>query len=391
MRTAFVTGGTGFVGLNLVEQLRQSGWKVVAVHRASSSTKRLEALGAELRKAELDQPSELAQAMPEAVDAVFHVAGDLSWSKLSHERQRHVNVDGTRHVVEAALLRKAKRFVHTSSVAAYGMGHSFIEEQTKSTAPHSSIGYVRTKWLGEEEVRKGVQKGLPAVILNPAHILGPYDTTGWASVFGVLKRGQLPGVPPGSASFVHVREVAAAHLAAVSRGRTGENYLLGGVDATYVEMTAIMGELLGVKVPRPVPGFVLKTVGLFNDGVSHFTRKEPEMTLAMAQMLSARWRVDCSKAEKGLGLRRVHGSTELRSRSHGAAGLAGGISGPHVIRPGGRCCFHRRSIRPHPRLRCLAAHQLPEQRVRSPDADRPGQWPDPLRRGWRMYLSAGRR
>ena len=305
MRTAFVTGGTGFVGLNLVEQLRQSGWKVVAVHRASSSTKRLEALGAELRKAELDQPSKLAQAMPEAVDAVFHVAGDLSWSKLSHERQRHVNVDGTRHVVEAALLRKAKRFVHTSSVAAYGMGHSFIEEQTKSTAPHSSIGYVRTNWLGEEEVLKGVQKGLPAVILNPAHILGPYDTTGWASVFGVLKRGQLPGVPPGSASFVHVREVAAAHLAAVSRGRTGENYLLGGVDATYVEMTAIMGELLGVKVPRPVPGFVLKTVGLFNDGVSHFTRTEPEMTLAMAQMLSARWRVDCSKAEKGLGLRRV--------------------------------------------------------------------------------------
>jgi dihydroflavonol-4-reductase len=305
VQTAFVTGGTGFVGLNLVEQLRQAGWKVIAVHRANSSTKRLEALGAELCKAELDQTAELAQAMPEAVDAVFHVAGDLSWSKLNDERQRRVNVDGTRHVVEAALLRNAKRFIHTSSVSAYGLGHRVITEETKSTAPLSSIGYVHTKWLGEEEVRKGVQQGLSAVILNPAHILGPYDTTGWASVFGLLKRGQLPGVPPGSASFVHVREVARAHIAAVSKGRTGENYLLGGVDATYVEMTALMGELLGVKVPHVVPGFVLEVVGLFNDSVSHFTRKEPEVTLANARMLSSKWRADCSKAEKGLGLRRV--------------------------------------------------------------------------------------
>jgi dihydroflavonol-4-reductase len=305
MPTAFVTGGTGFVGLNLVEQLGQTGWKVVAVHRANSSTKRLEALGAELRKAELDQPSELAEAMPEGVDAVFHVAGDLSWSKLHDERQRRVNVDGTRHVVEAALLRKAKRFIHTSSVAAYGTDHRLIDERTKSTAAQSSFGYVRTKWLGEEEVRKGIEKGLSAVILNPANVMGPYDTTGWASLFRLLKQGKLPGVPPGSASFCHAREVAGAHIAAVTKGRTGENYLLGGADATYVGVTAIMAELLGMKLPPAIPGFVLKTLGLFNDWVSSFTRKERELTLANAQLLSSSWRVDCSKAEKGLGLRRV--------------------------------------------------------------------------------------
>lgn len=305
MQTAFVTGGTGFVGLNLVEQLGQTGWKVIAVHRANSSTKRLEALGAELRKAELDQPSELAQAMPEAVDAVFHVAGDLSWSKLHDERQRRVNVDGTRHVVEAALLRKAKRFIHTSSVAAYGMGHRLIDERTKSTAAQSPIGYVRTKWLGEQEVRKGIEQGLSAVILNPANILGPYDITGWASFFRLLKQNKLPGVPPGSASFCHVREVVSAHIAAVTKGRTGENYLLGGIDATYVEVTAIMAELLGMKAPRTLPAFVLKALGRFNDWVSHFTSKERDITLANAQLVSSNWRVDCSKAEKGLGLRRV--------------------------------------------------------------------------------------
>jgi nucleoside-diphosphate-sugar epimerase len=298
MPTAFVTGGTGFVGLNLVAQLRQAGWRVVAIHREGSSTGRLAGLGAELRQAGLDDPSALARAMPEGADTVFHVAGDISWSKLHEERQRRVNV------VEAALLRKAKRFIHTSSVAAYGFGHAVIDERTPSTAAGSSAGYVRTKWLGEEEVRKGIRRGLSAVILNPAHIMGPYDTTGWARLFRLLKEGKLPGVPPGGASFCHVREVARAHIEAVTRGRTGEQYLLGGTDATYVEISALVAKLLGVKAPRAAPAFVLKTLGHVNDWVSILTRKEPAITAANAELVCSHIKVDCSKAEKELGFRR---------------------------------------------------------------------------------------
>jgi dihydroflavonol-4-reductase len=308
MQTAFVTGGSGFLGLNLVSQLREAGWKVIAIHRESSSTRRLEGLGAELRKAALDDPAALAQAMPEGVDAVFHVAADLSWWKLHDDRQRRVNVDGTRHVVEAALQRKAKRFVPPSSVAAYGLGHSVIDERTPSTAIRSSAGYVRTKWLGQQEVRKGIERGLSAVILNPANIMGPYDTTGWARLFRLLKEGKLPGVPPGRASYCHVREVARAHIAAVTKGRTGEQYLLGGADATYVELSAIISELLGVKAPRPVPAFVLKSMGRINDWVSYVTRKEPDITAANAELVCSQWRVDSSKAEKELG----YGRTTLR-------------------------------------------------------------------------------
>jgi len=305
VRTAFVTGGTGFVGLNLVEQLAQAGWKVIAIHRRSSSTKRLQGLGAELREAGLEDAAALARAMPEEVDAVFHVAGDLSWSKLHAERQRRTNVDGTRHLVEAALLRGAKRFIHTSSVAAYGLGHRRIDERTPSTAAESSVGYVRTKWLGQEEVRKGMEKGLSAVIVNPSNILGPYDTTGWARLFRLLREGKLPGVPPGSASYCHVREVARAHIEAVTKGRPREQYLLGGADATYVEVAAIMAELLGVQAPRPAPALALKALGRINDWVSYLTRREPDITAANAELVCSRWRVDCSKAEKELGFRRT--------------------------------------------------------------------------------------
>jgi len=303
MPTAFVTGASGFVGSNLVHLLKEQGWRIVAMHRSSTATDRLAALGLELAHAELDDVESLKRAIPERADAVFHVAASLSWWKLDRERQERVNVGGTRNVVEAALARGAKRFVHTSSVAAYGIDHTFIDENTPSTAANSPFGYVRTKWLAEEEVRKAIQKGLPAVIVNPTNVMGPYDRTSWGRLFGMLKDGKLPGIPPGSGSWCHSREVARAHLAAVTKGGIGENYLLGGTDATYAELAAIMAELLGVKPPKPAPAALLKAVGTVNEWMSRFTRKEPDMTHGTASLICSNWRVDSSKAERELGYR----------------------------------------------------------------------------------------
>jgi nucleoside-diphosphate-sugar epimerase len=305
VQAAFVTGGTGFLGLNLVALLREQGVRVVAVHRKGSDTRRLVELGAELVQSELDDGGALAAAMPDEVDAVFHMAGDLSWWKLHEKEQERVNVGGTRNVVQAALTRRAKRFIHTSSVAAYGLGHAVVTERTPSTAARSPIGYVRTKWLGEREVDQGIARGLSAVILNPANIMGAYDTRSWARLFFLLRDRKLPGVPPGSASYCHAREVVKSLVEAVTRRRTGERYLLGGTDATYAEVAVIMGELLGVEPPRPVPALVLKTLGQINEWVSHVTRKEPDVTRGNAELVCSRWSVDPSKAEKELGFRRV--------------------------------------------------------------------------------------
>jgi len=102
---------------------------------------------------------------------------------------------------------------------------------------------------------------------------------------------------------VHVRAVARAHVEAVTKGRTGEQYLLGGADATYLELATIMAELLGVKAPRPAPAWLLKALGRVNDTVSYLTRKEPDITTANAELVCSQWRVDCTKAEKELGFR----------------------------------------------------------------------------------------
>ena len=89
MATAFITGGTGFLGANLVHALIARGDRVVAIHRATSDTRRLAKSGAELVVCDLDDVDALTRAIPEGVDVVYHVAGDLSWWRHHAERQRN--------------------------------------------------------------------------------------------------------------------------------------------------------------------------------------------------------------------------------------------------------------------------------------------------------------
>ncbi len=305
-KTAFVTGGTGFVGLNVVKQLTGAGWSVTALHRASSDLTYLDAFPATLVEGSITDIGSLRRAMPDGVDVVFHIAGNLNlWARRNAEQTRD-NVEGTANMVEVALEKKAGRFVQTSSIQAYGMARGTITEEAEQLGRVSWVNYQRTKFLGEEEVRKGIARGLDAVIVNPAGIIGAHDRAGWARAFRLLHAGKLPGIPPGTGSFCHVREVAAAHIAAAERGRTGENYLLGGADASYLEMIRIAGEIMGKKAPgRPTPAWLMRIVGRAGPWMSALSGKAPVLTPETVGLTTRRLVCDCSKAERELGYQRV--------------------------------------------------------------------------------------
>jgi dihydroflavonol-4-reductase len=305
-RTAFVTGSTGFLGINLIEQLIQQGWRVLALHRPSSEMKYLKRFRVEAIQGDINDPSSLARGMPANLDAVFHVAGDTNmWSRRNAEQDR-VNIDGTRNMVEAALRAKAKRFVLTSSISAYGIHQGKIDETAEQRGRVSWINYQRSKFLSEEEVRKGIARGLDAVIVNPASIFGPYDTSSWARLIQLIYTGKLPGIPPGALSFCHSREVAKAHIAAAERGRTGENYLLGGYDASFLELVKTIGEVTGRKVPaKPTPPAALFVVSQIGNWISYLTGKPPSITPEMVRMVTRNMYCDSSKAERELGFHAV--------------------------------------------------------------------------------------
>jgi len=302
MRTAFVTGATGFLGLNLVQQLTEAGWRVTALHRRASDLTYLKRFPVTPAAGAIEDADSLRRAMPADLDAVFHVAGDVSFWSGHRARQFRANVEGTRNVAEAARQKGARRLVHTSTVAVYGLQPGPFDEAAPHLGAKSPIGYLHTKALAEQEVRKAVATGLDAVILNPANIVGPYDSANWSRLFRLVAERKLPGIPPGRAPFCHVRDVAQAHLAAWERGRTGENYILGGVEATYVEAFAVVGSLLGHEVPdKPLPAFALALAGRLGEWGSRVTHRAPDLTPEMATLLSAAISCRSDKAVRELG------------------------------------------------------------------------------------------
>jgi dihydroflavonol-4-reductase len=286
-RTAFVTGGTGFIGRHVVEQLTSLGWHVVALHRRTSDVRHLRDYGVELVEGSITNAKSIERAMPPSCDAVFHIAGNTSLWSGGDAQQTLENVDGTRIMVQTALEKETKRFIHTSSVAAWGPQDVIpFDETARSRAKRSPINYERTKYLGELEVDKAVDRGLNAVILNPGHVVGRYDATGWARLIRLVWAGKLTGVPPGAGSWAHADEVARAHIAAVDHARAGERYLLGGWDASYLEAVQTIGKLTGKKVPEKAlrPGLV-RAAGHVLQWASHVTKRPPRITPEIAEAM----------------------------------------------------------------------------------------------------------
>src|SRR5690606_22986262 len=165
--------------------------------------------------------------------------------------------------------------------------------------------YFRTKWLAEQEVQRGIERGLRAVFINPANILGPYDPNTWSRTFTLLAQGRLPFAPPGSGAWCHVREVVRAAVTAVERGGIGERYLLAGTHASYRELFEIACELLHVKPLRVAPRWLLVALATVRDPLSRVTGREPEITPDLARVLSSSFQVRSTKAERELGYRSV--------------------------------------------------------------------------------------
>lgn len=286
-RTAFVTGADGFIGVNLVEELLAQGWQVTAMHRADAKLQRLEQLPTQRVIGDITDHRSLRAAMPANVDAVFHAATNTSlWSRQRIE-QLKVNVKGTRNAVRVALETGAGRFIHTSSLVAYGLHGGTVSEDTPSRGLGSTINYVRSKALAEREIRQGISRGLNAVIINPAHVIGPHDEHNWSRVFRMVERGRLPAMPGGGGSFCHVRSVVRAHIAAVDRGRAGANYLLGGADSSYVGLARAIAKLMKVPVrPRSLPLPAMRALARLDELMSPLLRREPELTVDAIELLS---------------------------------------------------------------------------------------------------------
>ncbi len=256
-RCAVVTGASGFVGLNLVEALRSTGWSVRTFDLLPLTG--IEPDGVDHVLGDV-RDGEALRAVFDGADVVFHLAARITLSSADPVAW-DVNVNGPAAAATAALDVGVARFVHCSSVHAFdlSLAHPRLDELSPRSLAADRPVYDRSKAAGEAEVRKVIDRGLAATIVNPTGVIGPIDhgPSRMNLVLHRAARGRLPVVVHGGFDWVDVRDVAVGLIAAADRGRVGENYLLPGHQASAKHLARLAAALNGHLGPvAAIPGVV---------------------------------------------------------------------------------------------------------------------------------------
>lgn len=249
-----VTGATGYIGGVLTRALikRDGSVRGVLHERQPWFSEPVEWVKGDV----LDRDSMIAAF--QGADIVLHLAAEVSVDHRMADVVWETNVTGTRNVVEAALECGVRRLVYCSSIHAYDQRpvHDVLDEARGHGTPVTV--YDTAKAQAEAEVRHGIERGLDVVILNPTGVIGPYDAepSQLGQVFVDIYRRKLPALTTGGFDWVDVRDVVEAIMAAETRGRCGENYILSGRWHSMVELARMCHDATGAPVPRlvcPIP------------------------------------------------------------------------------------------------------------------------------------------
>ncbi|MEW5848129.1 MAG: NAD-dependent epimerase/dehydratase family protein [Myxococcota bacterium] len=252
---AFVTGGSGFVGRNLIRQLKDQGHDVAALTRSPKSAEAVRVLGAVPVEGDLDQQDAMARGMA-GCDVVFHAAAHVEdWGRL--EDFMRVNVGGTERVLAAARAAGVKRVVHVGTEAVLVDGTPLVRVDETRPRPRHPLGlYPLTKGLAEERVLAANGNGLETVVCRPRFIWGKGDTSLLPKFVEAVKRGQFRWFDGGHylTSTCHVANVCEGLMAAAERGRPGEIYFL--TDGEPVEFRGFMTAMLKTQGVDPGNGSI---------------------------------------------------------------------------------------------------------------------------------------
>jgi dihydroflavonol-4-reductase len=301
---AVVTGATGFLGAHVAKQLCDRGDDVKVVYRDPERLKRLK--GCEFRRAKGDVMD--FKAMRRALkgaDVLFHTVGYVGSRPAQKVWQLNAQAPGV--AVEAAAAEGVKRVVMTSTISAVGPAANGqpADEATEYPVDWLGLAYPDSKHQGEiNALDAGERHGVEVVIVNPAYLLGvPVDRSqpGETSTrtVGNYLRGRLPGVVASHMNFADVADAAAGHLLAASKGKAGERYILGGENASWLELIETVVARSGIRNPILVLPPESARVARVREALGLPSAISTEGYALMAED----WRFSSAKAERELGYR----------------------------------------------------------------------------------------
>ena len=328
-----ITGASGRIGGVLAQALaeRDGNHSVRAIdHEGRGGAAKLDI---EWVKGDILDRESLRAAFAGA-DVVYHLAALVSIESGRAGELQTINVGGTRNVVEVALECGVRRLIHFSSIHAYDQAplDEILDETRAPASGAHHDAYDRSKAAAEQEVRRGVELGLDAVILNPTGVIGPFDSqpSHMGQFFLNLHRRRIPALIAGGFDWVDVRDIAAAALAAEERGRSGENYILAGGWHSARELGQLSQQVTGVPAPGLVlPMFLARLWAPFQVALDRRRGRRPLFTPAALHALGGgNRRISSAKARAELGFspRPVAESVRDAYRWFEEQGLLGGTA-----------------------------------------------------------------
>jgi dihydroflavonol-4-reductase len=304
----FITGGTGFIGKQLVRRMAETKHEMYCLARKTSDTAEMEKLGAKIVFGDVQDKDSLLKGM-HGCDWLFNLANLYSLWEPEKSAYRKVNVIGTLNVMECALQAGLSKVVHVSSVAVYGKPLDSPFSEKSAVGPVRFSQYAQTKYEGDLIAWKMFKENkLPLVVIFPAIVLGSEDVSLAGQSIGRLISRRLPArsFNRKTATYVHVNDVAEAILKAAEKaGNIGEKYILGDSRLSFDEFYNLISELSGVRKPlMVVPDWLTMISAGFLTFLSDITKLPPLMGLAADAMRTsnAGFKADGSKAARELGI-----------------------------------------------------------------------------------------
>lgn len=306
---AAVSGATGFIGSAVVRRLLRDGRPVRALIEPGAPTKNLDGLPGSVERVTVDvcDFAGMKRAL-QGAKAFYHLAAIYKvWTPDPTDIYR-VNMEGTTTSLLAAQAAGVGRVIYTSSIAAVGRREDGTpsDETVAWNLNEVANEYILTKHLSERIAMRFAEAGLPVVVVNPAFPFGARDIapTPTGKIVLTVMREQMPAVGEGGFCAIDVDDVADGHVAAESRGRVGERYILGNYNVTFREFVELVCKVTGARAPKlNVPGWLGLSIASGMEAVSKsFTHREPMGTHKSVLYLQQKPFFDTSKARRELGL-----------------------------------------------------------------------------------------
>ena len=302
----FVSGATGFIGIQLVKRLASEGHSIHALYRSESKADLIRLPEVRLFKGDLLDKASLNQAM-EGCEGAYHTAAFAGvWAKDPSLVYR-LNVDGALNVIEAAGRQGVRRIVLTSTAGILGPSRKEAVHES-SPVPKSFFTDYETSKFQLEQKLLGRTEGSPEVIIvNPSRVFGPGYLSESNGVTRMIIRyidGNwriIPGTGKSTGNYVYVEDVVTGHLLAMKNGKPGERYVLGGENISFIEFFALVREASGVRKRLfKIPYSIMMVTAWIMKYSSFITGRPPLIVPELVRRYNHNWIISSRKAVRDL-------------------------------------------------------------------------------------------